>query len=484
MRVMQKFNQYSVSVRFFPKARSKKKEVKTASIYATISYRGTSTKLSTGLVCDEPEKQWGSGGFVGRNFQDLNDQLAEIRREIKSVNTDQCKNAKEVKRAYLGEEEDKFLMTVLNALEFGFEQKKYLVKLSTLENHRCAINRLEKYLDKYNFTDWSILRGHPNRMTKLRVTTFYNWMLDNGTRGSANCIIGLICALYKEYYNIHEDQNANLVPNLFSGMQKQENKQDRIEAAISRAIDWKYVEKIDKIKDKVHNYIIDKKNPLGYSELKENTFRNRRRTHESFEDRKEIFRIYGLLTMFIANTGISFIDFGKPDVFEITHTMSSKGGKYVKGEQISGRRAKSGMKYRIPISPTVKKLIKELKGNLPWDPYVDRKRKYTTKTKREAYMPYRRYLILVSKIVGCEDGIRPHKLRHSFAMRMLNHYGLSIQTVAEMLGDTIKTATDHYAGYLDHTVQENYNEEIARHQEKLENMNKDSKDIKDMKKKG
>ena len=140
------------------------------------------------------------------------------------------------------------------------------------------------------------------------------------------------------------------------------------------------------------------------------------------------------------------------------------------------------MKYRIPISPTVKKLIKELKGNLPWDPYVDRKRKYTTKTKREAYMPYRRYLILVSKIVGCEDGIRPHKLRHSFAMRMLNHYGLSIQTVAEMLGDTIKTTSENYASYLDQTVQENYNEEIARHQEKLEKLEGKNKDKKKKKK--
>ena len=143
---MKKFNEYSTSISFFLKSRSKKKDIKTKSVYATIAYRGTSTKLSTGLICEDPEKNWKAGAFVGRNFQDLNDKLAELRREIKSINPASCKNAEEVKRAYLGEEEEKFSMTVLNALEFGYNQKKYEVKPSTLYNHRMAIHKLEKYL--------------------------------------------------------------------------------------------------------------------------------------------------------------------------------------------------------------------------------------------------------------------------------------------------------------------------------------------------
>ena len=78
---MKKFNEYSTSISFFLKSRSKKKDIK--SVYATIAYRGTSTKLSTGLICEDPEKNWKAGAFVGRNFQDLNDKLAELRREIK-----------------------------------------------------------------------------------------------------------------------------------------------------------------------------------------------------------------------------------------------------------------------------------------------------------------------------------------------------------------------------------------------------------------
>ena len=479
---MKKFNEYSTSISFFLKSRSKKKDIKTKSVYATIAYRGTSTKLSTGLICEDPEKNWKAGAFVGRNFQDLNDKLAELRREIKSINPASCKNAEEVKRTYLGEEEEKFSMTVLNALEFGYNQKKYEVKPSTLYNHRMAIHKLEKYLYNQRYRDWSILRDHPNRMTKLKVIEYYNWMLDNGARESANTQIGCIAALYKQYYDIHEDQNADLVPNLFSRMQKQGNKQDRIEAAMSRSIDWKYVEEIDKVRNKITNCVLDKRGPLGYKEIDENSYWKYKTNNESFAERKERYRIYGLLTMFIANTGMAFIEFGKPDVFEITHTMSLKGNKYVKGEQLSGRRVKQGMKYRIPISPTVKKLIKELKGNLPWEPYVDKLRQYNPAVRATAYWPYKQYLIILSEVLGYEDGIRGHKLRHSFAMRMLNHYGLSIQTVAEMLGDTIKTTSENYASYLDQTVQENYNEEIARHQEKLEKLEGKNKDKKKKKK--
>jgi integrase len=464
---MKQFNEYQVSVRFFPKKRSKKKDVKTATIYATISYRGTSTKLSTGLVCDEPEKQWESGGFVGRNFQDLNDQLAEIRREIKNINSSPFRDAEEIKRAYLGEDEEKIFMTVISALEFGYQQKSYDVKAATLRSHRSSIVKFEKYLSTTPIKDWSLLRDHPSSMTKLRVQKFYNWMLDNGARTSANSVIGCLAALYKVYYDIHQDQNANLVPNLFTGMQKQGDKQDRIDKAIARAIDWKYVEEIDIVRNKITSYKIDENSPLGYREMDEEEYIRTRSTFESFEERKERYRIYGLLTMFMANTGLSWVEFGKANVFEAKITMQ--------GAILSDRRVKTRMLYRIPVSPIVKKLIKELEGNLPWKPYVASNSVYDISEKSVAYMAYFKYLKVLRKVIGSKEKLRPHGFRHAFAMRMLNHYGLSIQTVAEMLGDSVKTVADNYARNLDQTVQEKYNEEIARHQEKLENMKKKSK---------
>ena len=471
---MRKFNEYPVNVRFYPKNRSKKKDIKTATIYATISYRGTSTKLSTGLVCDDPEKQWESGGFMGKKFEDQNFKLAVIRNDFKTINSSSYRTAEEIKRAYLGEDEEKIFMTVLTALEFGYTQKSYDVKSATLRSHRSAIIKLKKYLITTPTKDWSLLRDHPNRMTKLRVQNYYNWMLDNGARGTANLIIGNLAALYKIYYDIHEDQNTNLVPNLFTGMQKQEDKQDRIDKAIAKAIDWKYVEEIDRVRNKITSYKIDENSPLGYRETNEEEHLKTRKTQEDWNDRKERYRIYGLLTMFIANTGLSFIEFGKANVFETKITMQ--------GAILSDRRVKSRMLYRIPVSPIVKKLIKELKGNLPWEPYVAKNNDHDFLDKNSAYRKYRKYLEVVSMVIGCEDRLRPHGFRHAFAMRMLNHYGLSIQTVAEMLGDSVTTVSENYARNLDQTVQEKYNEEIARHQEKLENMKKKSKDNKKKKK--
>jgi integrase len=466
---MRKFNEYPTSVSFFPKKRSKIND-KTSSIYATISYRGTSTKLSTGLICDDPEKNWRAGAFLGKNFEDENFQLAVIRNDIKTINASSYRNAEEIKRAYLGEDEEKILMTVITALEFGYKQKSYDVKSATLRSHRHSITKFEKYLITTPTKDWSLLRDHPNRMTKLRIQNYYNWMLDNGARGTANNNIGNLAALYKIYYDIHEDQNANLVPNLFTGMQKQEDKQDRIDKAINKAIDWKYVEEIDKVRNKITSYRKDKNSPLGYREIDEEEFLRTRKTQEDWNDRKERYRIYGLLTMLMANTGLSYVEFGKANVFETNIT--------IQGAILSCRRVKTGMLYRIPVSPIVKKLIKELKGNLPWKSYVAQNREYELEYKKTAYQRYCKYLDLVSMVIGCKDKLRAHGFRHAFAMRMLNHYGLSIQTVAEMLGDKVDTVSDNYARNLDQTVQEKYNEEIARHQEKLENRKKKSKDKK------
>lgn len=77
-------------------------------------------------------------------------------------------------------------------------------------------------------------------------------------------------------------------------MKKQGNKQDLIEAAIARSIDWKYVEKMDKVRHKITNYILDKKNPLGYRGMDEKSYLRDRTTAESYADRQEKFRIYGL----------------------------------------------------------------------------------------------------------------------------------------------------------------------------------------------
>ena len=73
------------------------------------------------------------------------------------MNSSYCKNADEVKRIFLGEEQEKIDLTILNALNWGFEQKKRKVKRSHVDNIQNAIIRFKKYLKKMNLTDWSVL---------------------------------------------------------------------------------------------------------------------------------------------------------------------------------------------------------------------------------------------------------------------------------------------------------------------------------------
>ena len=50
-------------------------------------------------------------------------------------------------------------------------------------------------------------------------------------------------------------------------------------------------------------------------------------------------------------------------------------------------------------------------------------------------------------------------------MRQLKDLGVNIETVALMLGDTIATTSENYANYTDKTIQQNYNNQVAKHKE-------------------
>ena len=165
--------------------------------------------------------------------------------------------------------------------------------------------------------------------------------------------------------------------------------------------------------------------------------------------------------MIIANTGLSFVDFGKTDVLDISHIVTMKNSEL----QLSSRRVKTGMNYRIPIDKNVAEMIEELKPIMLWKPYVNKIRDYDPKAKKRAYAPYRIYLAILSKSIGIDEELTPHILRHTFAMRQLNDLGVNIETVALMLGDTIATTSENYANYTDKTIQQNYNNQVAKHKE-------------------
>ena len=442
---MKLFNQFPIKVSFYLKKNERGKAV----VYCKISLRGTQTAFSTGIRIEDPERHWRVGAFEVRNFNDENFQLQSIRKEIESLDSNLFRNADEVKRIFLGEEQEKMKLTILHALHWGFKQKIRKVKRSHVGNIESAIKKFEKYLEIKNIQDWSVISDHPHKVTRVKVIEYYNWMCDNGSQSSANTNIGIVSALYKTYYKAHQDSISDLVMNVFSEMQEHGDKQDCIEEAIGRRIEWKYIEKIEKARHEILDCIFDKKI---------NTVRKSQRASDQFIQKNHAL---GLLTMIIANTGLSFVEFGKADVFDISRTI--KKDEFL----LSSRRVKTGKRYRIPIDANVAKMIKELNPIMPWKPYVNAKRDYDLKDKARAYRMYRYYLDLLAEAIEYKEKLTPHRFRHTFAMRQLNDKGLNLETVAEMLGDTIKTTSENYASYTDKTIQENYNKQTTKHSEML-----------------
>ena len=56
-----------IGVSFFLKKMSHKDSVKKRAVYATIAYAGTSAKMKTGFVCEDPKHHWRRGMFEGKN---------------------------------------------------------------------------------------------------------------------------------------------------------------------------------------------------------------------------------------------------------------------------------------------------------------------------------------------------------------------------------------------------------------------------------
>ena len=176
-----------------------------------------------------------------------------------------------------------------------------------------------------------------------------------------------------------------------------------------------------------------------------------------------------LLTLIIAHTGLSFVELGKADVLSINNTMNA-------GKVLSGRRIKTKQVYTIPVTPKLEALITEM-GPLPWQPFVDKNLNVDYKRKDCIYHLFWKYMkrVLNEQIGWDEDyDLTPHRLRHTFAMRQLNHFGFSLMIVARMLGDDEKTVKKNYADHDDDAISKAFNNEMAKFIKKQKEKDDDS----------
>lgn len=173
---------------------------------------------------------------------------------------------------------------------------------------------------------------------------------------------------------------------------------------------------------------------------------------------------YRLISLILASTGLAYVELGKEDVLQIQRSIT--------GPVLAGRRVKTKEKYTIPVTPKVEEWIVEM-GSLPWKPFVTNNIITDDSTKYNSYVSFYNYLNdrLGLHIGYDEDAtISPHRFRHSFAMRMLNHFKFSLHVVVRMMGDTEKMVRLHYADYDDDTITAAFNQKMTRY---LKNKNND-----------
>ena len=406
-----------VSVKFYLKEVSRKKDNPRRSVYMTICFKGGVAKTSTGVYCDN-KKQWSRGMFVGKGVDEQNRELLGIRYEIESYVSSMFRNAEQIKNVWNGAEHTNYPNTILEALEYGFEEKSKSAKPGTCRSRRTAINNFEKFKIEKKYPNFGVVKGHPQQINELIITSYYDWLLKNGTmKSTANGYINGLKTLYNKYYKKHHNVIDNLLVNPFHDIVEKDKKTLRVAHALSRTIDWKWVEEIEKLK--------------------------------TLDPKKEELRLVALL---LAYSALSVIELGKSDVLEITETLD--------GPIIFGQRVKTGKPYMIPVSSDLKRIIKKLKGKLPWKSYIDSEGNYKLSDHEAHANRFRQFLYWLTDEIGCDIKITPHRFRHAYGMRAINHYRLPINVVARIMGDTEQTIRENYCDLVTQTLMSMYNESM------------------------
>ena len=213
--------------------------------------------------------------------------------------------------------------------------------------------------------------------------------------------------MFNVFSKNHIDQIPDLINNPFKDIIKQKGKNERKKKALARSIDWRYIDKIKKI--------------------------------EYYDPQDKMHQLMALLQ---ANTGLSFIEFGKEDCLEVSQTIN---GPALIGTRQKGEGDKKYGDYCIFLNKEVNKLTDELKPIL-FEPYI-KNNKYIGKIKQRHIFNYNNFLKKLAKEIEFEDDepLTSHRLRHAFGMHQLNDLKIQVHIVAKMMGDSVETVLNNYA---------------------------------------
>ena len=432
-----------INISFYLKRTSPKKELKKRAVYITIAFRGTQIKMSTGIIIEDPGNYWKSGMFTHPKFYEQNTKMYKIKEQILAYDSTHFKTAEDIRNAYEGVEIHETPLTIIEALDFGFNFKKEegIQTQNTSNSQRAIINKFERFRIAKKAPNWGTIKNHPRMLSRGVVKQFIKWLSDpsNGQYSDAmkattiNNYIGVLGANYQAYYNQHIDVEPNLINNPFYGNKIKIDAQESTDKALSKAIDWKWIEKIEKLRYQ----------PIDIDAKRSN-----------YEDSTKYNEKFRLIVLLLVYTGMAFVELGKKDVLEVTNSLE--------GPMLKNRRKKTGKNYMVPFTKKIAQVIEDL-GVIPWEPFIDSRFKISDyRLYKNSYKVLSRFCEKLSKDIGLDEPFTCHDLRHTFAMRMINHHGIPIRAVARMLGDSEAITRKHYGDYSDEFIAREINEAMMK----------------------
>jgi len=432
-----------INISFYLKRTSPKKELKKRAVYITIAFRGTQIKMSTGIIIEDPGNYWKSGMFTHPKFYEQNTKMYKIKEEILAYDSTHFKTAEDIRNAYEGVGRDEIPLTIIEALDFGiqFKIEEGIQTQNTSYLQRCIINKFERFRIAKKAPNWGTIKNHPRMLSRGVVKQFMKWLSDpsNGeSRGALKAVtinnyVGVLGGHYQAYYEQYIDVEPNLINNPFYGNVIKIDAQESTDKALSRAIDWKWIEKIEKLRYE----------PIDVDAKRFN-----------YEDSTKYNEKFRLIVLFLVYTGMAFVELGKKDVLEVTNSLE--------GPMLKNRRKKTGKNYMVPLSKKIAQVIEDL-GVIPWEPFIDSRFKMLDhKLYKNSYRILLRFCEKLSKDIGLDEPFTCHDLRHTFAMRMINHHGIPIRAVARMLGDSEAITRKHYGDYSDEFIAKEINDAMMK----------------------
>jgi hypothetical protein len=392
-------------------------------IAATVRLNGLSTTLRTGHEI-RSRTHWKRGMVVGVEpyLMDIYTDLKRIKGEVEAIECQVHHTPKMVIQIYNGayDRSSEFPDTLLKAI-------KYAVKVRE-ENPRIAESTTRDYMKVYNvITRWLDSKGWDDiplkQLRKSHVREYANYVGKKNETGINStvwyhyCVINLaINCVIREF-----SEDEFMIPvNTIAGAISRPDPVEARKATLRNHLTKLQVEEIEGMVIEDHL--------VGKGRLP--------KVHSEWYRQVVLFQIY---------SGFSFVDMGH-DNWSYVKNMNGL-------DMILLSRGKNGQEANIPITPELRRVIEKLKGFggdrlFPFRRFVN-PMNYKDKDKRiyEAeYASYANFLKRLGKMMAKPAKFTSHSFRHTFAMRMLNDYGMSIESLASMMGHSdIKTAQTNYA---------------------------------------